>query len=60
MNKHTIVVAGAGTVVLVVYYTGSLDQAVERAELLAIEHNAGENYHVLEGFINEAARFETA
>lgn len=58
--KFTIVIAGAGTVVLVVYFTGSASAAEERAEILAIEHNAGENYHVLEGWVNEAARFETA
>lgn len=59
-TKYTIVIAGSGTVVLVVYFTGSLSEAEERAEILATEHAAGENYHVLEGWVNEAARFETA
>jgi len=58
--KHTIVIAGTGTVVLVVYYTGTAGEAAEQAELLATEHNAGENYYVLEGFINASQQFQTA
>lgn len=58
--KFTIVIAGVNTVVLVVYFTGTAGEAQDKAQLLAIEHNAGENYHVLEGWVNQAANFETA
>lgn len=55
-TTYTLVIVG--NTVLVVYFTGSLQDATARAEVLASEYVAGDNWHVLEGFVGGATHFE--